>query len=312
MVLREKKLKALLRCTMLDDRAFAKILDAVFREPEDIENGWCQVLEIMIGLRRRKRFPTSLAFDAEIADMSGDLICASCTRPAEQHGLFCDYFCKQMAKAVRSARKSIANGRFNDDFYQIGLEQKIKSLVDGGYPERERRLPKARRQAIFQRDNYKCQLCPSEATEIDHICGNSSDPCNLRAICGTCNRMLAMRGDEDATDEERLDFFDEAHGVIGELALRIASPLPLLSCDNHELWNAAQTSVRRQRRLLYEEPLQLKPTIVRKSRPAKHVKSVVAAVWDNRDKKSTCLDSEDDSEWEDVNGYLGRVTREDD
>jgi 5-methylcytosine-specific restriction endonuclease McrA len=49
---------------------------------------------------------------------------------------------------------------------------------------------------ILERDGYKCQLglpgCKMVATEVDHIVnwrrGGSSEPENLQASCGSCNR----------------------------------------------------------------------------------------------------------------------------
>jgi len=47
---------------------------------------------------------------------------------------------------------------------------------------------------IMDRDNHTCQVCGSEAQEVDHIIpwatSHDSSPTNLRAICIKCNRKL--------------------------------------------------------------------------------------------------------------------------
>lgn len=56
------------------------------------------------------------------------------------------------------------------------------------------KLPPKLRYMIFQRDNFKCQICGIDAKhngilEIDHIDRNirNNDPLNLQVICYECN-----------------------------------------------------------------------------------------------------------------------------
>jgi 5-methylcytosine-specific restriction enzyme A len=52
-------------------------------------------------------------------------------------------------------------------------------------------IPARLKRAILERDDYRCQLCPRPATEVDHViprsAGGTDHPSNLRAICHPCH-----------------------------------------------------------------------------------------------------------------------------
>lgn len=53
------------------------------------------------------------------------------------------------------------------------------------------------RNRILKRDAYRCYLCGTQATEVDHVInaasGGSHDDSNLAAICATCHEAKTKR-----------------------------------------------------------------------------------------------------------------------
>jgi hypothetical protein len=198
---------------------------------------------------------SDLAKPRDIEDPADDLCrsfaCVNCDREiTERAAVFCDKYCTAFADTVRYARATIADGRIEDGDVQEVLGTKILMLAGGGYPKEERRLSRAKRHAIFERDGYKCQVCGVTATEIDHIRGNSDDPSNLRAICGPCNRDMAFGNARVITRKENPKEWNRLQKLHAEIALRIGATLPLRLCDDavwKEYWNGI--FVERKRRL---------------------------------------------------------------
>jgi len=119
--------------------------------------------------------------------------CANCARPTRFDApLFCSELCAQTATLVRYARRKVADNTIDQPDIAEAIQMRLASVLGGGYPEKARRLTRAVRLAIFERDSHTCQLCGGDATEIDHIAGSSSDPSNLRALCRSCNLGLAQ------------------------------------------------------------------------------------------------------------------------
>lgn len=62
---------------------------------------------------------------------------------------------------------------------------------------RAKRLPpnwQAIRRAVLERDGYRCVLCGSVATEVDHIQrGDDHDPHNLRSLCTPHHRAKSSK-----------------------------------------------------------------------------------------------------------------------
>jgi 5-methylcytosine-specific restriction endonuclease McrA len=234
----------------IDEELFLEVLRSVDVDIEPSGHRWCEVLLRMIKEVEDGHFPVPRNFDVEILERSGDLICVDCGKQVPEYGPYCGEFCQQLAGTVRYVRKAAGDGRLSTDACREGLEQRIIAQLKGGYPAKARFLTKAQRQTIFTRDDYQCQLCPNAATEIDHICGDSSDPSNLRALCGPCNRKLASAVRLNPSDQEREAAYEIAYCFIPRLALRIAAPLPLSACDNYERWRRAEPNLRSQRKRL--------------------------------------------------------------
>ena len=163
---------------------------------------WTRFLLKEVDAARASRFPPAVDFEAGVAQLLNNLACASCGDEVTYGSPYCSYFCKDLSKAVRATRKAYSVDRVDTADFRLNIGSKLISIFKGGYPTRERTLTKREREAIFQRDQRRCQLCDDPATEIDHISGDSRDPSNLRAVCGSCNRTLAMRVTENRSLDE--------------------------------------------------------------------------------------------------------------
>ena len=126
-------------------------------------------------------------------------------------------------------------------------------LHAGGYATKERTLSAEQRTAILKCDGYKCRLCGDTATEIDHVKGHSSDPSNLRALSKSCNGAAAWQNAQTVTLEGNPDEWHRIHEMQKLMAQRIAAPQALRFCDNYELWNKTQGSMRAARAKLLRE-----------------------------------------------------------
>jgi hypothetical protein len=211
-------------------------------------------LELMarVTLMRAWENSPSERADATKADLAltRTLSCAGCGTQLRTPQLFCeDYPCQQIAKAVRYVRRTEADRRIEKPDVQAGIGSKLWQLTGGGYPERARRLSTEQRQQILVRDKYRCQLCDNPANEVDHIAGDSSDPTNLRALCGDCNREESLKRKRPATDEEAAclrEMFDD-------IAERIAAPSPTRLCDDPSRWDKCWRGIANARRRLVRQ-----------------------------------------------------------
>jgi hypothetical protein len=128
-----------------------------------------------------------LNHDRECIRLLDSIACVNCGKMVGRPSLVCGDFCQQMANTIRYARRVTEDGRIERIAVQEGIGKKLFLLSGGGYPQSQRRLSMPVRQAVFERDNWKCTLCGKKATQIDHIAGSSSDMSNLRAACADCN-----------------------------------------------------------------------------------------------------------------------------
>jgi hypothetical protein len=119
-------------------------------------------------------------------------------------------------------------------------------LTGGGYPAKERALAKEQRQDILKRDRYICQLRGNAADQVDHIDGDSSDPTNLRALCGECNRKEAFSNTQASTEEDAAAIRE----MFNDMALRVAAPDPIYLCDSPEHWGKCWRGISGARRRL--------------------------------------------------------------
>ena len=156
-------------------------------------------------------------------------------------------FVSSLPKTSRYIRRCHADGRFAKADVQEAIGTRILMLLSGGYPENDRKLSPQIRDAIFQRDGGKCQVCGDPATEIDHVADNSDDPSNLRAICGRCNRSLAWENaaTADGVDEQMKEFREV---VWNDLVERLIPGPPMRVCDDHEGWGTKWRTLAAQAR----------------------------------------------------------------
>lgn len=137
-------------------------------------------------------------------------------------------------------------------------------------------MPKRLRQQILARDGGICQRCGDNADQVDHIAGNGDDPANLRALCKRCNWMRAIspsQGDGAEAEQAVPAFLSVMH----ELVPRVAIERPLKTCDDYRVWQRIELATRSSRREASRE-----------------------------------RQDEDDSDFEDVDGYLASAMAKDD
>ncbi|SDH34299.1 HNH endonuclease [Nitrosomonas sp. Nm132] len=196
----------------------------------------------------------SLDFDREIAEFVDTLKCVNCSKEINIEGsvIYCSEYCQQIAGTIRYVRRGRINQRESEIEFQVGLGDRLNHLPNGGYPARDRLLSKELRETIFKRDNYTCRICGKKAAQqIDHIKGSSNDPTNLQAACSDCNREKAFLNRRLITPEER----EAIEKLYFNMAMRIATPFPLLACDDHERWQKTEPKIRGARKKTIKEAL---------------------------------------------------------
>ena len=155
--------------------------------------------------------------------------------------LYCSKLCGDTAITVRYARRTIADGRYNDPLVKIAIDVRIAMILSGGYPTQERKLPPDVRAAIFARDNHLCKICGSSATEIDHINGSSAELSNLQAICKPCNMAKALAVSKPASPEQQT--------IAEAIWERINAEEPTRICDDEKDWESEWRKLASARRL---------------------------------------------------------------
>ena len=85
------------------------------------------------------------------------LRCANCdtTLDVRIEGLFCSELCRQTADLVRYARRKVQQGQVDDPDIAWALQIRMALLLGGGYPGPERRLSRATRDAVIERDQVE-------------------------------------------------------------------------------------------------------------------------------------------------------------
>jgi len=112
---------------------------------------------------------------------------------------------------------------------------KIGLVLGGGYPKQSRKLSRAIREVIMEREGGRCKVCGGQATQIDHInedielaLRDINDPENLQAICDPCHRTKTLSNFRPIAPEQ--------WAKAKEIAARIDSPTPLRESDNDLTW----------------------------------------------------------------------------
>jgi hypothetical protein len=188
------------------------------------------------------------------------LTCLNCGSDLTWASLYCSEYCKQVAKDIRYARKSINEGKIKEKDIQDAIGIRLLMLSGGGYPVAERTLSPELRTAVFERDNYICRRCGKEATQIDHIAGNSNELSNLQALCEDCNFEKALDGLTFITEETHPEEWARQQQFYDSIALRIATSIPLRICDDSDNWEKLWREILKARRKLapsrYSKPKQ--------------------------------------------------------
>lgn len=207
--------------------------------PDDRRMALRFMLEVALTRSAEGLFPTPRDFSDEEAGYRQNLRCVNCDEPLTRASLFCDDLCRQLVQTVRLIRKAEADQRIKEPDMQAAIGVRLFMLTGGGYPENERRLSKSQRTDILERDKFTCQICGKPADQVDHIAGNLSDPNNLQALCGACNRAKAFSNTREVTEDEATDIRDMFSGM----ASRIAAPEPAFLCDDPERWDKCCMSI---------------------------------------------------------------------
>jgi hypothetical protein len=236
---------------MAQSRKKQDYLDAL--EDPDLSKDRQLALELMARARlitaMGEELAPALDIMAEVTRQKAALQCINCDADIDRAAEFCDQFCQQEAKKVRYVRKAIVDGRIVQPDIQMAIGINLWMLTGDGYPDTERSLSQKQRDQIFERDNHTCRLCGKPADQIDHMNGNSSDPDDLRAVCGECNRKESLKNSQPTTPQQQ-EYLNE---MFNDLAARVAASFPILLCDDYEHWRNCQPGIRAARRRLIQK-----------------------------------------------------------
>jgi len=169
--------------------------------------------------------------------------CANCMQPLPEQieRLFCSELCRQTADVVRYWRGVVRDGRISLPDVQLALKTRIAHLLAGGYAEQARRLSRAVREQVWERDQGRCRECGEPGEEIDHIETDSPELSNLQLLCKPCHhRKTAARMVPASADHRR---------IVAELArTRVVPQQPILLCDDRDQWATVERQLRKERR----------------------------------------------------------------
>lgn len=107
---------------------------------------------------------------------------------------------QSIERAVELATERWGRGYAYD--YLMGTIDRLcgdKTQASVGEPAHHRKpIPATVRQAVYERDAYRCQHCGGwESLSVDHIhpvsLGGSNDPGNLQTLCRSCNSKKGAR-----------------------------------------------------------------------------------------------------------------------
>jgi hypothetical protein len=171
------------------------------------------------------------------------LTCANCDTELDVRieGLFCSELCRQTGDFVRYARLKVAAGQLDVPDIVAAIQTRMAMILGGGYPEASRRLSRATRAAVIDRDHGACVLCGAEGTDIDHIDGSSADLANLQLLCKDCHRQKTEAGFVPAPPEKSAEGAAIWQG-------RVLAARPQRLCDDPERWKVEWRGLKAQRR----------------------------------------------------------------
>jgi hypothetical protein len=179
-----------------------------------------------------------LDVEHDVVEWNGST-CPNCDAPTdERKKIFCGELCRQEAELIRYVRRSVLDGRLDDDdVVRDGIGSRVLMVRAGGYPA-ARKVPASLRAAIIERDGGICQICGAPGNEIDHISGDANAPENLQLLCKTCNGAKLAAAVKTITLESDPVLW---HFIVQQqerLGARIASPHPLRICDREQSWES--------------------------------------------------------------------------
>jgi 5-methylcytosine-specific restriction endonuclease McrA len=161
--------------------------------------------------------------------------CPNCDKPISEPKLFCSELCRDEAKCVRYFRACIADGRFEQADVQEALRIRLALILGGGYPEHQRQLSQAVRDAIIARDKGRCRKCGGPGSQIDHIRGSSDDLDNLQLLCPRCHNVKTTDGFVTILPETHPEEWAKREALLA----RVHAPQPSRLCDGtnwDKLW----------------------------------------------------------------------------
>ncbi|HEA65173.1 MAG TPA: HNH endonuclease [Candidatus Aminicenantes bacterium] len=167
--------------------------------------------------------------------------------------LFCSDICREEADFVRYVRSCKKDGRIERTDVQETIQIMFAHIASGGYPRKERHIPKQLREAVIARFNGLCAICGNPGSDIDHIDGNSNDLNNLQLLCRSCHNKKTKEKIKILTPGDKRYF--EVLEKRQNLDFRIDSPEPNLECDDEVNWPKVYRKIISYRKNLYYSSL---------------------------------------------------------
>jgi 5-methylcytosine-specific restriction endonuclease McrA len=154
--------------------------------------------------------------------------CLNCDRGIDPDAVYCSRLCRDTVEVVRFGRSVVATGHLVEPSVLAVLEVRLATLLQGGYPQRDRRLPTPLRREVLERDGGICQSCGQAfASQVDRVAEAGPDSERFRGVCDSCHRRflesLVPTASRDASTAEAI-------------RQRIHAPEPLQPCDDHLVW----------------------------------------------------------------------------
>ncbi len=182
-------------------------------------------------------------------DPSG-LPCLNCDRLLSRECghpyMYCSERCSQTAHYVRRARRCERDGRVDRQDVRDALQIQRAMVLSGGYPKKERHIPKKLRDEVYARYEGRCARCGEAGTEIDHIEGSSNSLKNLQLLCHHCHTDKTKGRLGPITDLEPA-MREIVENRETELDERIDAKRPLRPCDDDLNWDDTWREIARGR-----------------------------------------------------------------
>jgi hypothetical protein len=201
---------------------FARVEQDALRDLEhpDLSDERRLALMFIAAVRHLHRSVAPAAFDARrrTTPEDGELCCVSCDKPLRTPAMYCCDRCRDAAKHIRYIRKIIHDERITVPDLQESIGARLLYIGSGGQS----------RPAGFPFDPagrpLEADADPAAPPDADESAGGPLDPA-------------------------------ETDRILGEMAFRVASPLPLRACDDWRTWESRQREIKAARRGIVEDRL---------------------------------------------------------